>query len=135
MSMFKEYLIELSQKVLASYKERATPEIVQQILKGNKAKAVHRAKGVTTAKEKLKEETDLEEMSRDTLKSYLKKRTDDITQTASTDALRSGTQIKPGEGTVIGLDPVTKKPIYKKEHPKYKEDKKIVGMKRAIDRL
>lgn len=48
MITFKQYLIELSNKVLLSYKSKASPDIMHQILKkSDKHKAAKRAQGVS----------------------------------------------------------------------------------------
>lgn len=75
MITFKEYLLELSDKVMSSYRDKATSDIMNQILKrGDKRKAAKRANGVTKVTKRLHEETNSAELSR--LRKELKQQTD-----------------------------------------------------------
>jgi nucleoid DNA-binding protein len=80
------------------------------------------------------EEIELQEMSKETIGAYLKKRVPQIANAAAEEGLEAGTYHKH-EKTVIGRNPETGEPIYAKSHKKFKVDKMIKGVTRAAERL
>lgn len=88
----------------------------------------------------LLEEIQLDEMGdtskgKQVLASYIKKRSQEVASDAAYDGLSAGNNLNKHNKTVYGLDPETKQPIYDKPKPKFKEGKKLIGIKRAVDRL